>query len=82
MRKSSHIKTKSCTVKRAMAAHCLARNPFLFSPAAFLRVCYVLSGWRLMLAHLATLSQMWFVGRDGLLCLGLSCGQCQEAGSE
>lgn len=34
MRKSSHVKAKSCTVKRAMAAHCLARNPFLLQPCS------------------------------------------------
>lgn len=32
MRKSS--KAKSCTVKGAMAAHCLARNPFLLQPCS------------------------------------------------
>lgn len=29
MRKSSHIKGKSCTGRKAMAAYCLARNLFL-----------------------------------------------------
>lgn len=31
-----------------------------------------------MLAHLAIDSQRWFVGREGLLCLGFSHRQCQE----
>ena len=32
MRKSSHIKGKSCMGRKAMAAYCLARNPFLLQP--------------------------------------------------
>lgn len=81
MRKSLHVKSKRCTVKRAMAAH-WPEIHFSFSPAAFLLVCPVLAGLKSMLAHLATLSEMWFVGREGFLCLGLNHGQCLDAGRE
>lgn len=82
MRKGSHVKSKSCTVKRARVAAHWPEIHFSFSPAAFLLVCPVLAGLKSMLAYLATLSQMWFVGTEGLLCLGLSHGQCLDAGRE